>query len=153
MFKAINIYQIVICTLNLVMFVFSIPEIFKTGSDYFVLIILFSIGSFLVYTNCYLLSGNLKKRLTFLKVNLYINLLQVLTFSLLGVSYDFVFGPRVMPYLSYGSSIDVRFFADFLNTRLSLFYKPSSVILIGINFIPLIVLILLSIEYKKYSKK
>lgn len=155
MVRLINIYQIFSSTLLLFMFVMRIPNLYNEGLTFDTILILFTLILFsasLIYTNWYLLTDKMKWRIKFLKFNQYINLFQVFTLSLFGFTYDFVFGPKIMPYLSYGSTIDVMFFADFFNTRLSIFYKPSTVILIGVNFIPLVLYILLSNEFKKYPK-
>lgn len=140
MLKVVSFYQIISALVVLVMVLLKIPVVFTNDvepSAIFMFILLFFIAVFYLFSNVYFLLAKLHFKTVLLKWNFYISSLQILTISLIGVSYDFVFGIRIMPYFSYGEIMDFRLMIDSFDSQISIFYKQSSVILFGINLIPL----------------
>lgn len=153
MLRIINIYQFISYGILMFLFCSNFSDNIESNVSFIDTVIffcLFGLCAFLFYTNIYLFIKLEKFKFTYIKINLYVNLLQIITISLLGFSYDFVLGTRVMPYLGYQQTIEIRFLFNLIISRFSLFYTSSTGIFVGINIVPLIIFFLLLKEYDKF---
>jgi|688.fasta_scaffold192198_2 hypothetical protein len=153
MLRIINIYQCISYGTLMFLFCSNFSDVMESNvslNDTVIFFCLFGLCAFLFYTNIYLYKNKKKFKSTYIKINVYVNLLQIITISVLGFSYDFVLGPRVMPYLGYQQTIDIRFLFNIIISRFSLFYTTSTGIFVGINIVPLIIFFILLKEYDKF---
>ncbi len=155
MIRIVNGYQIISNLVILILFFIKTKVLFNidiSTTAILIFILLLFNGLFLLGSNIYLLMGKNKFRVNLLKWNYYLNAIQIFSFSLLGLSFDFVFGIRIMPYFSYGEIMDLRIMIDSFDSIFSLFYKESSVILFGINIVPLFFATIFYRQYKSEYK-
>jgi len=144
MFKTIVVYQIIIWPITLINLANQLlKSIFEKNLLIFGLssvFILFS--SFFIYINFCLLF-NLKKNyfLRFLKINLWSNLFQVFHLSLFGLTYYIAIGIHVLLYYIYDTTQDVKIGFNYFTSVFGFNYHESSVIVAGINLIPLLLFV------------
>jgi hypothetical protein len=155
MLKIIATYQMLSSIIILFMHLFRGPALIIKSNDLldvlFYLFFLF-LAIFFMVTNLYFLYDKTKYKANFLKWNFLITIFQVLSLSIIGYSFDFVFGLRAMIYFLFDESMDLRLYFDFFDAQLKIFNKDSSAILIGVNIIPLFLSIVYFKNYLLYIK-
>jgi hypothetical protein len=158
MIKVIAIYQIIIWSYAVFLFTELTVKCFLAALP---LIIIFSqlvvvaFSSFFIYTNiCFLF--NLKKKFfsKFLNVNIWTNFFQIFNISIMGFTYYVTIGIHFFLFFSYDNNDwDILLSHSFFyEASYGVKFFNSTLIMAGVNLIPLLIFILLERLKAKSNK-
>ena len=154
MLSVICFYEIFSALIGLGKFAYSIIY-FSVKNNYPFLVILIGtllvgVSIFFIYSNFYILIKKEKGR-KLANFNKWINFVQIIQLSIFGITFYFVIGPTLTPYLSYKEEMRFLFEYDTFQLRLALsFVSGNDDIEAGINILPLTLFVLWDFILRKY---
>jgi|SRR5579871_114665 len=150
---SINIYQVLVSILSLFVIFKSFVDSTSKGATLestLMALIGLTITIYILYSNLFLLlkKGNKNK---FIKMNIWINLLQVFYLIILGFRYYFVMGFQFLIILTIQGATETGKYFDLFGAGGAIQYAPSKEIILGINIVPFIICLLLNSILKKLN--
>ncbi len=144
--KIANVYQLTIWLISAIYYIFKFINSILPRKDSISLVGSFVVLCFsiiIIYSNIYLLLNkkNIKAILKNLHFNKWINLIQILNLSLIGINYYMIIGIRIMAYFIYDNTQKFALEYGFFRFQSELSYLKSDIIFVGINIIPIILYI------------
>jgi hypothetical protein len=157
MLKVINIYQILIWLISTIMFGEGLVVSLGNEKNYvaaFMKLLIVTFSVYFIYTNICLLFEFKKERFpNFLRLNKWVNFLQIFHLSLVGFNYYIAVGVHILLYYSYNEIqiISIGFVPYVSSIQIN--YQRSTAILAGLNLIPLLIFILVNRIMKSQNTK
>jgi len=155
LFRVAVIYQIAIWIITVYGYSAGILNSIWTNKDSVsfmasIAVIVFSV--IVLISNLYLLIGNnTSKYFKNLVFNKWLNFLQIINISLLGLSFYLTVGIQILVYYIYDNSQRISLVYGFFKLRLNCTYVESNIIFVGVNILPLFLFFIFNkvIEQKK----
>jgi hypothetical protein len=139
--KTANIYQIVIWFISGGDYLLGIFDTIAPKKDYISLLSSICVVSFSIIIICsnLLLLFNSKFALSKnLRLNKWLNFVQIIHFSILGLSYYMIVGIHIAVYYLYDKVQEFSYAISFYKLTIEASYSNSNIISVGLNLIPLI---------------
>ncbi len=155
--KIANVYQITIWLISAIYYFFGIKNSILPNKDSIslvgsIIVLFFSI--IIVWSNFYLLlnKNNIRLILKSLQFNKWINLIQILNLSLLGINIYMIIGIRLMALYLYDNTQKLAIDYGFFRFQSEISYIKSDIIFVGINIIPIILSIIFNKSIQRYEE-
>lgn len=152
--KIANIYQIVIWLISAYYYIVGMVHSILPNKDSFSLfgnlaVLFMSVA--IICSNIYLLvsKNNIRLIIKNLYFNKWLNLIQILNLSLLGVSFYMIIGVRIMAYYIYDNTQRFELNYGFFRFQAGISYAKSDIIFVGINILPIILFIIFNNSIKR----
>lgn len=145
MLYRLALYQVVSCSISLLSLLYFvvIAQAFRLPNpfSYILCAVLLALTIFVLYLNTEYVT---KRKITprFKWVNQWFNIVQLLNFSLVGVTYYFLAGLEITPEFTYNESISGQLLLNFGFSFSLTYQKSASIISAGINLVPILYLYL-----------
>ena len=157
-FKIANVYQIIIWLITAIYYFFGMINSILPRKDSISLVGSFIVLFFsiiIIWSNIYLLLNKNSIRLVLknLQFNKWINLIQILNLSLIGINIYFIIGVRIMVIYLYDNTQKLAFDYGFFTFQSEISYVKSDIIFVGINIIPIILYIIFSKSIQGHEEK
>lgn len=152
--KHFYIYQVLTWTIGIIVLVKGFYNLLSNNAGIdllFITLLLFVLACYVIYINfCLLFNLQNNKSKLYLTFNKWIIFLQIFQISLLGFSAYFLVGIQFGVVYSYREIQSLNFIFNFCKLDIALNYQNSNAILVGINFVPIIIFIWLDKILKDY---
>jgi hypothetical protein len=150
--KIANAYQIVIWLISGWDYFLGIFDTIAPKKDYISLIsnvgvVIFSI--LIIYSNILLLLNKKILLIKNLNLNKWLNFLQIVHFSILGLSYYMIIGEHFALFYYYDKYQQFTYALSFYKLTIEASYSNSSIISVGVNIIPLVLFLIFDNIIKK----
>jgi hypothetical protein len=155
--KIANAYQITIWLISTIYYFFGMINSILPNKDSISLVGSFIVLFFsiiIVWSNIYLLlnKNNIRLILKSLQFNKWINLIQILNFSLIGINIYMIIGIRLMALYLYDNTQKLAIDYGFFRFQSEISYVKSDIIFVGINIIPIILYIIFNKSIQGYKE-
>jgi hypothetical protein len=150
--KISNVYQVVIWSITGGDYALGIFDTIAPKKDYISLllsicVIIFSV--FVICSNVLLLFNSKFFLAKNLNLNKWLNFIQIVNFSVLGLSFYMIVGVHLTGYYYYDKVQEVSYTFSFYKLTIDSSYSKSNIIFIGLNLIPLILFLVFNNIIKK----